>query len=163
MRPPKPDSFSTASEPTTRFHPAKLDLVVPFTTFRQTRAALDEAGRMAPGLNADIRLVKIQVIPYPLQLNETPVYLGFLRQQLDHLRAGTGVRSELYFAREFEPALLDTLSDESVVVLASKRRPWPTRNERLAACLRREGYSVVLVLVRELSPPPCRETAVTRS
>jgi len=145
MRLPRPDIFSIASGLAHDLLPAKLDLVVPFTTFRQTRAALDEAGRLAPGLNADVRLVKIQVIPYPLQLNETPVYLGFLRRQLDHLRAGTAARSELHFAREFEPALRDTLSNESVVVLAGKRRPWPTRIERLATSLRQEGYPVILV------------------
>lgn len=143
---PKPGTFSIAPELARDLHPAKLDLVVPFTTFRQTRAALDEAGRMAPALNADVRLVKIQVIPYPLQLNETPVYLGFLQQQLEHLRAGTTARSELHFAREFEPALRDTLSNESVVVLVGKRRPWPTRIERLAASLREEGHPVILVL-----------------
>jgi hypothetical protein len=145
MRRPEPGTFSIALELARDFRPAKLDLVVPFTTVRQTRTALDEANRMAPGLNADVRLVKIQVIPYPLQLEEKPVYLGFLQKQLDHLRAGTAACSELHFAREFEPALLATLSNESVVVLAGKRRPWPTRVDRLAASLREEGYPVILV------------------
>ena len=101
---------------------------------------------MAPARNGNVRLVKIQVIPYPLQLRETPVYLGFLQQQMDHLRAGTAASSELHFAREFEPALLNTLGNESVVVLAGKRRPWATRIERLAISLRQEGYPVILLL-----------------
>ena len=60
--------------------------------------------------------------------------------------AGTAARSELHFAREFEPALRDALSNESVVVLAGKRRQWPTRIERLATSLRQEGKPVILVL-----------------
>jgi fructoselysine-6-P-deglycase FrlB-like protein len=44
-----------------------------------------------------------------------------------------------------EPGLLSTLDRESVVILASGKRPWRTRNERLAESLRRAGHKVVLV------------------
>jgi hypothetical protein len=145
MRSGNSETFDIAVAPARRPHDSKLDLVVPFTTPVLTRAALAEAGRQALGLSADVRLVKIQVVPYPLKLDETPVYLSFLRRQLDQMLAGTAVHAEIYFARDFEPAFRDTLDNDSVVVLASKRRPWPTRIERLARTLRGEGYPVILI------------------
>jgi len=61
----------------------QLDLVVPFTTPQLTRTALKEAERLSSGLNAAIRLVKVQVVPYPLPIDQSPVYIGFLREQME--------------------------------------------------------------------------------
>lgn len=126
-------------------HAAELDLVVPFTTPALTRVALDAASRMAAGLNPAIRLIRVQVVPYPLQINESPVHIDFLKEQLAKLSAGRPVTAEIRLARSIEDALVGTLGRESVVVLAAPKRPWPTRNERLAATLRRAGHTVVLI------------------
>jgi hypothetical protein len=126
-------------------HEAELDLVVPFTTPELTRAALDAANRMGAGLNATLRLVKVQVVPFPLDLDQSPVYIDFLKDQMAQFESDLPVAGEIRLAREFEAGLLATLGRESVVILATPKRPWRTRNEHLAATLRRAGHKVVLV------------------
>jgi hypothetical protein len=125
--------------------PARLELVVPFTDPDLTRAALAAADSMGTQLHAAIRLVRIQIVPFPMELNQSPVALDFLREQLLHLRSTLPVLPEIRLAREFEPALLGALHRDSVVVLASKTRPWRTRTEKLAAVLQQAGHKVVLV------------------
>jgi len=133
-------------------HEAELDLVVPFTTPELTRVALDAANRMGGGLNATLRLVKVQVVPFPLDLEQSPVYIDFLKNQLAQFQSELPVAGEVRLAREFEAGLEGTLGRDSVVILATRKRPpfltlsgWRTRNERLAATLRRAGHKVVLV------------------
>jgi hypothetical protein len=126
-------------------HEAELDLVVPFTTPELTRAALDAANRMGGGLNATLRLVRVQVVPYPLDLNQSPVYIDFLKEQLAQFQSNLPVTGEIRLAREFEAGLLGTLGRDSVVILATPKRPWRTRNQRLAATLRSAGHKVILM------------------
>jgi hypothetical protein len=126
-------------------HEAELDLVVPFTTPELTRAALGGANRMGAGLNATLRLVKVQVVPFPLDLNQSPVYIDFLKEQLAQFHSDLPVTGEIRLAREFEAGLLGSLGRDSVVILATPRRPWRTRNQRLAATLRRAGHKVILM------------------
>src|SRR5580700_6211588 len=83
-------------------HQAELDLVVPFTTPELTRAALDAANRMGAGLNATLRLVKVQVVPFPLDLEQSPVYIDFLKEQLAQFHSDLPVEGEIRLAREFE-------------------------------------------------------------
>jgi hypothetical protein len=126
-------------------HQAELDLVVPFTTPELTRSALNAADRMGGELNASLRLVKVQVVPYPLQIDQPPVYLEFLKNQLAQFRSELPMTNEVRLSREAETGLLGALKCDSIVVLATRRRPWRTRNERLAAKLRRAGHKVVLI------------------
>jgi hypothetical protein len=126
-------------------HTAELDLVVPFTTPELTRLAVDAANRMGEGLNAKLRLIKVQVVPYPLDLSQSPVYIDFLKSQLSRYESELPLAGEVRLARELEAGLLGTLGSDSVVVLASGKRLWRTRNESLAASLRRTGHKVVLV------------------
>jgi hypothetical protein len=131
-------------------HAAELDLVVPFTTPELTRTALGAANRMGGGLNATLRLVKVQVVPFPMELDQSPVYIDFLKDQLAQFQSDLPVAGEIRLAREFEDGLLGTLGPDSVVVLATPRKLWKTRNERLAASLRRAGHKVVLISEREV-------------
>jgi hypothetical protein len=126
-------------------HAAELDLVVPFTTPELTRVALDAASRMGAGLNATVRLIRVQVVPYPLPPEQSPVYIEFLKEQMAELRSDLPVAREIRLARSVADGLLGTLGRESVVILAAPKRPWTTRYERLAAALRRAGHMVVLV------------------
>jgi hypothetical protein len=123
----------------------RLDLVVPFTTPELTRAAIAAAGRMGDGLHAAIRLIKVQCVPYPLALNEPPVFVDFLRQQLSSFHSTLPLTSEIHFAREFEPGLQYGLNEGSVIVLSYRKRPWRTRSERIAASLVRTGHKVILI------------------
>ena len=122
---------------------AQLDLVVPFTTPELTCAALKAAEQLGAGLHSAIRLLKVQVVPFPMQ--QSPVQLGFLKQQLEAFESALPFHAYILIAREYEPDLMRALRPESIVILASKRRLWRTRQESLAATLRRAGHRVVLI------------------
>jgi hypothetical protein len=131
----------------TAIKPPELDLVVPFTTPDLTRAAIAAASRMGDGLHAGIRLVKVQCVPYPMDLDQSPVFLDFLRQQMESFHAPLPLTSEIRLAREFDQGLKSALHDDSVIVIAFRKRPWRTRNERLAAALQKDGRKVILLLM----------------
>ena len=133
-------------------HDAELDLVVPVTTPELTRAALKAADHLGAGLNAIVRLIKVQVIPYPLDLTQSPVYIGFLKEQLAHFESELPLAGEIVLARDLHKALLRTIEADSVVVLASHKRPWKTSNERLARALTLAGRKVLLVSGKEKKP-----------
>jgi len=126
-----------------------LDIVVPFTTGPLTRAALSAAGRLSTGLLPLIRLVRTQIVPFPLQLEAAPISSTVLRQHLMPLAEEFGAHVQVCFARDHRDSLRHVLSPDSVILLAARRswwqpRWWKTSEERLAAWLRRNGYTVVL-------------------
>jgi hypothetical protein len=124
---------------------AELDLVIPFTTPGLTRAAISAANRMGAGLNAALRLVRVQVVPFELDLSRPPVFIDFLKEQLTGFESSLPIAGEVRLARDFEDGLKGTLGPDSVVILATKRRPWRTSTQRLSRSLRRSGYRTVLV------------------
>jgi hypothetical protein len=124
---------------------AELDLVVPFTTPELTQVALNAAERMGQGLQAAVRLIKLEVVPFPLDLEHPPVPVDFLKEQLEHFESTLPITREVRLTRELKPGLLDALRRDSVVILATRWRPWSTLNERLAGWLRRAGFKVLLV------------------
>lgn len=126
-------------------HHSELDLVVPFTTPDLTKAALTAASQMGGDLNAHVRLLRIQVIPAQLDITQSPVGINFLKEQLAALMPEMSAGRELRFARDWFAGLSATLTPQSLVVLAAPRRLWKTKNERVAAALRRAGYQVVLI------------------
>jgi hypothetical protein len=129
-----------------------LDLVVPFINPRLTEVALRAARGLGAGLDSAIRLVKVQVVPFPLDLRFSPVPVEFLEAQMEHLRGNEEsipITSEIRFAREFESGLMGTLRFRSLIVLASKERPWRTGTERLSEFLKRAGYTVIMVPERD--------------
>jgi hypothetical protein len=126
-----------------------LDLVVPFTTPLLTQSALNAANRLGAGLNAEIRLLKVQIVPYPLDLTHSPVPEEFLERQMRGFRSDMATRCEIRFARDAEAGLQSGLKKSSLVILASAKRRWKTHTERLAQSLRRAGYTVVMVSEKE--------------
>lgn len=123
-----------------------LDLVVPFTTYGLTQQALDAANRLGTNLNAHIRLVRPVVVPYPLELEKPPVLLEFLRTEMERLHSAIAPEFEIQLTRDGDSALRRSLRQSSVVILATKKRPWMTRTERLARAIRRTGHAVVMAV-----------------
>lgn len=127
-----------------------LDIVVPFTTRLLTRAALTAAGRLTAGLLPLIRMVRTQVVPFPLQLESAPVSTAVLRQQFVPLAEEFGAHLQICFARDTREGLMHTLATDSVVIIAARRRWWwKSREERLAMWLRKRGRNVVLEFVEK--------------
>lgn len=137
--------------PNTTRHAARLDLVVPFTNPELTRTAISAANRLGTGLDSSIRLIKVQVVPWPMDLHQSPVPIEFLEQQLSSFRSDIPTRSEIVFARELEAGLAGALHENSLILLATKNRPWRTRTERLAAHLQQAGYRVLLISMEKAS------------
>jgi hypothetical protein len=127
----------------------RLDQVVPFTTPELTQAALDAAGGFGAELDAVIRLVKVQLIPYPLDLRHSPIPVEFLEAQLKSFPASLPTNCEIRFARDFDEGLTGALNEDSVILLATRKRLWRTNTERLAAKLRKTGYRVLMVCMKE--------------
>jgi hypothetical protein len=126
-----------------------LDIVVPFTTRSLTRTALAAAGRLSAGLTPLIRMVRTQVVPFPLQLESAPISASVLRQQFVPLAEEFGAHLQICFTRDRREGLLHTLAHDSVVVIAARRHWWKTREERLALWLRQRGWNVVLEFVEK--------------
>jgi hypothetical protein len=126
-----------------------LDIVVPFTNRSLTRAALTAAGRLSAGLHPLIRMVRTQIVPFPLQLESAPVSTAVLRQQFVPLAEEFGAHLQICFTRDQREGLLHTLAKDSVVVIAARRHWWKSREERLANWLRRNGRNVVLEFVEK--------------
>ena len=125
---------------------SRLEIVVPVTSITNAKAAIAAAGRLGTGLDTTIRLLKIQLVPFPLQMDQSPIADGFLEDQLRELDAlDVPVLREIRYARDFDACLRDAIAKRSLVVIASARRIWRTREERLAKALTSEGYSVVLI------------------
>jgi hypothetical protein len=129
--------------------PAPLDVVIPVTTPELTRAGIKAAERLAAGLYAQVRLVRIQIVPYPLQLGRPPVPVDFLQEQLHTYGSVLSLKREIRLARDFEPALIGALRPGSLVIIAAKKRRWRTANEQMAAALQRAGYSVLIAFEGE--------------
>ena len=126
-----------------------LDIVVPFTTRTLARAALAAAGRLSAGLHPLIRMVRTQVVPFPLQLEAAPVSTAVLRQQFVPLAEEFHAHLQICFTRDTREGLLHTLAKDSVVVIAAHHHWWKSREERLALWLRQRGWNVVLEFVEK--------------
>jgi hypothetical protein len=142
-------TFAPQAPLQTRTGSPPLDIVVPFTTRSLTRAALTAAGRLSVGLHPLIRMVRIQVVPFPLQLESAPVSTLVLRQQFAPLAEEFGAHLQICFSRDTREGLLYTLAKNSVVVISARRHWWKSREERLAMWLRRRGGNVVLEFVEK--------------
>jgi hypothetical protein len=130
-----------------------LDIVVPFTTRPLTRAALSAAGRLSAGLLPLIRIVRTQVVPFPLPLDSAPVSTSVLRRQLAPLAEEFGAHLHFCFTRDTREGLLHLISRDSLVLIAARRRwwqrLWKSREERLANWLQNRGYHVMLEFVEK--------------
>ena len=139
-------SWQTAVEQS----PSRLEVNLIFTTQQATLYALETVECLARDLGACIRLRAAVVVPYPLAADESPVSIPFMERSLfdliSHLeRDGFEATAHLYFCRDREEALLQVLEPNALVVIAGKKRWWPTDTSRLAKALRSEGHRVIFV------------------
>ena len=82
--------------------PGKLELTVLFTGLPSTLQALAKANDLAQDLNARIRLVVPQVVPYPLPLESPPVLLEFTESRFRAIAAAQTIetRVEIFLCRD---------------------------------------------------------------
>lgn len=132
-------------------HGKPIDVTVIFTEIPGTLRALEKSAELTKDLNARIRLLVPQVVPYPLPLESPPVLVEFKERRFLALACVQSIDThvEIYLCRDAEALLLDQLGSRSLVVIGGRRRWWPTREMRLARKLQRRGHVVVFADVSE--------------
>jgi hypothetical protein len=125
-----------------------LWVVIPYTSPELTQAALRHAG-VCTDLNVHVSLVDIQVVPFPCALTQPPVDKNFSRRRLCDLLAQSGLpgRADVVYARDWLEGFRRMLQPQSLVILATKKRWWRTREDKLARALLKAGHQVMLLHV----------------
>ena len=126
-----------------------LQVFVPFTSPKLTKTALAQAAMLTRNLRAQITLFAVHVVPFPVPLDKPNVSAAFLERKLVAVARGAGsaVRVRVAFARDAEYGYHQVLIPNSLVVMASQKRWWPTAEVKLARSLVRAGHSVALLEV----------------
>lgn len=134
---------------TSRSGAGELRVFVLYTTGELTQAALAEAGVLLRNLAVEITLLAVQIVPFPLPLERPAVAPAFLERRLRAMAGGLEARVDvqLIFARDLYFAIERVLPSHSLVVVAAKKRWWPTAETKLARRLGRAGHSVALLAV----------------
>ena len=127
-----------------------LEVVVPYTGAALAAQALEAAIELARGVEAEVTLMAVHVLPYPAPLE---CQEGIRRHLEAELATATrtspvSIRIKLVFARDRADAYLGLLKRHALVVIAAKDRWWRTREESLARRLTSSGHSVALIKVK---------------
>jgi len=127
-----------------------LEIVVLFTSVELADAALKKAEELAAGLEVKIRLVRAQIVPYSLPVEKPPISLDHLINELETISRSCSqeVVGQIVLARNLEAVLRTALKPHSIVVLASHRRLWRTKEEHLKNLCVKDGHEVVLCYAR---------------
>ncbi len=134
-----------------RFASGPLAVNVIFTDVQSTAAALNFAQSFARELGARISLRAAVAVPFQLPLDRPPDFGRFSPGKLcgnlsrNWRRIPSNLTVHLYLCRDRVRALSQVLRPNSVVVIAGRRRWWPTAETRMARALRAEGHRVIFV------------------
>ena len=123
---------------------SQLEVVVLHTGEAATMNALKMAAEFASGL-APLRLLAIQVVPYPLSLETPPVSVEFLEQRFAEMarEAAVEIAMDIRLARDAGDVIENDLGPHCVVIIGGRRRRWPTATMRLARRLEGRGHQLV--------------------
>jgi len=118
-----------------------LQVFVPYTGRELTRAALAQVSALTRNLKAHVTLLAVHT--------GKPDVRARLEQKLAAAaeRAGTQADIRIVFARDLDLGCQQVLMPNSLVVIATKKRWWPTAEVKLAGVLARAGHSVALLEV----------------
>ena len=121
---------------------SSLEITVLHTNARTTLRAVETATRLAKDLAADIRLLVLQVVPYPLSLDTPDVPFECTERLFLEMasRANVELRVDIRIGRDKSVMLESAIKPGSLVFIAGRLRWWPTPESRVA---RRLGCSVI--------------------
>jgi hypothetical protein len=124
--------------------PGVLWMVIPYTTPELTRAALRHAG-VCSDLDVHVDLVDVQVVPFPCSLDQPPIDKEFSERRLRKLLQETGLpgHAAVLYTRDWLEGFKRVLEPGSLILLATKKRWWPTREDKLARSLMKAGHKVM--------------------
>jgi hypothetical protein len=123
-----------------------LRVVIPYTTPELTRTALHHAGT-STGLGVWVTLIDVQVVPFPCPMDQPPINKKYSQHRLEELLRETGLNghTSVLYTRDLAQGFRQALGSNSLVILAGKKRWWPTRQKRLARDLSKAGHQVMLL------------------
>jgi hypothetical protein len=123
---------------------ATLEVVVLHTTVAETLQALKTAAHLANGLSARIRLLVLEVVPYPLPLDHPTVPVPFTQRRFRTLADNTSIETnvDIHLVRDRQQVIDKVLEPHSVVVMGARPR-WFKANRKLAKHLERSGHQVL--------------------
>jgi len=121
-----------------------------YTTRSGTLAALKVASRLGLSLRTCPRVLRVYAVPYTLPLEKPVVPTDFLEEQIRSLarESPTEFTARIYLCREPRWSLRQLFPPHSVIVIAGKKRWWPTKEQRWARLLRKEGHEVIFLDVK---------------
>lgn len=124
---------------------ATMEVVVLYTNVHETLQALKMAAHFAHDLSARIRLLVLEVVPYPLPIDQPAITPHFTRQRFRTLAetASIETRVDLHLVRDPLKSIESVLEPRSVVILGGRCPRWPMVQSRLAKLLKRTGHIVV--------------------
>jgi hypothetical protein len=127
-----------------------LCVTVISTSPEGTIAALNAARCLAKDLGAHITLLKMEVVPLRIPLDEPPVSLDFIAQQecsrvLQSSAREVDVTIRTVLCHDRDLCLRRLLRRRALVVIGGRRRWWSSREEKLEQALRRLGHHVIFV------------------
>ena len=124
-------------------------MIVPHLSAELTRAALTAVAALTRDLGARASLIAAQIVPFPLPLDRPDVPPGFLQQELAALaeELDTPVDVNIVMARDREAGIAQAVPPGSLVIVAFRKRWWPTPQEKLARTLAQAGHGVALLEV----------------
>jgi len=127
----------------------ELSVCVPYTSSEMTSVALKAVVTLTRNLGSHVSLIAVQVVPFPLPLDRPAISRRFFEQKLKALASNsvTPVKAQVVIARDRDAALDRAIAPGSLVVLATRKRWWPTPQVKLARLLASAGHSVALVEV----------------
>lgn len=142
MRAPSQPSFAVWTH---QSPPRPLEITVLHTNTRATVKALQNVARLSDDLLVDVRILVLQVVPYPLPIDTPDVPLDFTSQRLMAAVSplNLDVRIEICVGRDKAAMLESALAPASLVVAGSRRQWWPNSENRIAKLLGRLGHQVV--------------------
>jgi len=122
-----------------------LNIAVVFTALEPTLAALKEAGALAQSLGAQITLLVLQLVPYPLPRESPPMLVDFNEKRFRVLASRSPVKTRvcIFLCRDRMETIMNVLRPNSIVVIGGRKRWWPTVDKRLAHKLRTAGHEVI--------------------
>ena len=126
-----------------------LWVVIPFTTPDLTRAAMRHAGACSD-LDVHVAFIDVQVVPFPRPIDEPPISNEYSQRRLKELFNESGLpgRAAVLYTRDWLEGFRRVLEPDSLVVIATSRCSWPTREKKLARALSKAGHQVMLLSVR---------------
>jgi hypothetical protein len=144
------DASQPAQDVVTCATPARWSVNVLATTHDGTRCALDVAKRLTGDLDAQVVLLLPRLAPFAGGFDPASEERAALVDEHRALAAAVGVHAKVLFCvcYRLDDIVHQMLGRSSLLIVGGRRRTWwPTREERLASRLAREGYPVVFAQV----------------